>query len=84
MLDRAPSEIKNQLMDREFSLVAWVPKDFRSCSSPGDRAEGGVMAGLEREGGPLRTSTQLQAQGDFLPKNLIGRKEGYLKQGLCG
>lgn len=74
----------NQLMDREFTLVAWVPQDLRSCTSSGDGAEGGVVAGLEREGGPLRTAVQLKAQGGFLPNNLAERKEGYLKQGLCG
>ena len=42
------------------------------------------MAGLEREGGPLRTAMQLKAQRGFLPKNLAERKKGYLKQGLCG
>lgn len=84
MLDRAPSEIKNQLLDREFTLVAWVPKDFRSCSSPGDGAEGGVMAGLEREGGPLRTSTQLAARGSggFLAKELDRKEGGVFEAGF--
>lgn len=40
--------------------------------------------GLEQEGGPLRTAVQLKAQGGFLSNNLAERKEGYLKQGLCG
>ena len=52
MLDRAPSEIMNQLMDREFTLVAWVPQDLGSYSSSGDGAEGGSWLDWNGKGDP--------------------------------